>query len=172
MPMEHVILVDEYDREIGQMEKLQAHESGNLHRALSVFLFNSKGELLLQQRALEKYHSPGLWTNTCCSHPRPGEQSKDAAVRRLKEEMGMSCTLTKSFDFIYRAEFENGLIEHELDHVFIGCSDDKPVMNPSEVASWKYISQENLVADIRNNPDLYTVWFKLCLQRVLDNYFN
>jgi isopentenyl-diphosphate Delta-isomerase len=170
--MEHVILVDENDIEIGQMEKLRAHESGDLHRALSVFLFNSKGELLLQQRALAKYHSPGLWTNTCCSHPRPGEQSKDAAVRRLQEEMGMSCLLEKSFDFIYRAEFENGLIEHELDHVFIGRSDNKPVINPAEVENWKYISKENLVADIHNNPDHYTVWFKICLQRVLDNYFN
>ncbi len=170
--MEHVILVDENDIEIGQMEKLQAHESGDLHRALSVFLFNSKGELLLQQRALAKYHSPGLWTNTCCSHPRPGEESKDAAVRRLHEEMGMSCTLEKSFDFIYRAEFENGLIEHELDHVFIGSTDELPTINPQEVESWRYVSKESLVADIHNNPDNYTVWFKICLPRVIDSFFN
>lgn len=170
--MEHVILVDERDNEIGQMEKLTAHESGNLHRALSVFLFNSKGELLLQQRAWSKYHSPGLWTNTCCSHPRPGESSKDAAVRRLQEEMGMSCEIEKAFDFIYRAEFENGLIEHELDHVFIGSTDELPTINPEEVESWRYVSKESLIADIANNPDNYTVWFKICLPRVIDSFFN
>lgn len=170
--MEHVILVDERDNEIGQMEKLAAHESGDLHRALSVFLFNSKGELLLQQRAWAKYHSPGLWTNTCCSHPRPGESSKDAAIRRLQEEMGMSCEIEKAFDFIYRAEFENGLIEHELDHVFIGSTDELPTINPEEVESWRYVSKESLIADIANNPDNYTVWFKICLPRVIDSFFN
>ena len=138
--MEQVILVDEQDRPIGLMEKQAAHIGPHLHRAFSVFIFNSKGELLLQQRALSKYHSPGLWTNTCCSHPRAGETLEEATSRRLKEEMGMSCPIHEVYTFIYMAPVGQGLTEHEFDHVFIGQSDDIPAINTEEVASWKYMS--------------------------------
>lgn len=167
--MEYVILVDENDNELGQMEKMQAHLSGDLHRALSVFIFNSKGELLLQQRAHSKYHSPGLWTNTCCSHPRPGEDIHHAAERRLVEEMGMLCQIHKAFSFLYYTDFDNGLIEHELDHVFIGYSDDTPSINPEEVERWRYISKNDLFEEMDTNPEQYTAWFKMCIHRVFDN---
>ncbi len=154
---ESVVLVDLRDREIGTEEKLQAHRKGLLHRALSIFLFNQKGEWLLQQRALSKYHSPGLWSNTCCSHPRPGEAPLDAAHRRLHEEMGMSCDLQFRYTFLYRAELDHGLIEHELDHIFFGFTESDPSPNPDEVASWKWISGDLLQEDLTH----YTAWFKL-----------
>lgn len=165
---EQVILVDTEDTAIGVMGKLAAHQEGFLHRAFSIFIFNSNGELLMQQRALEKYHSAGKWTNTCCSHPRPNELTLTAAKRRLQEEMGMDCELTYGFNFLYRASFDNNLIEHELDHVFFGVSDEVPMINPTEVASFKYVKLAALNEDIIENADDYTVWLKLCFNKVLD----
>jgi isopentenyl-diphosphate delta-isomerase len=165
---ENVILVNEDDVAVGEMEKLKAHEDGLLHRAFSVFIFNTKGELLLQQRALHKYHSGGKWTNTCCSHPRPNESTADAAARRLKEEMNLSCDLYYEFGFIYKAEFENGLIEHEYDHVYFGTTDMLPLPNVSEVADWKYVQITELDEDIAKNSDDYTPWFKICFRRIRD----
>lgn len=162
---EFVVLVDKNDRKKGLMEKMEAHEKGLLHRAISVFVFNSKKELCIQQRALSKYHSAGLWTNTCCSHPRDGEDVLEAAHRRLMEEMGMKCDLKKSFDFIYKAQFDNGLTEHELDHVFIGYSDSEPIINLEEVESYKWISLEDLKNDMAENPESYTAWFKIIFKR-------
>ncbi|KQS28505.1 isopentenyl-diphosphate Delta-isomerase [Pedobacter sp. Leaf194] len=166
--IEQVILVDRSDTAIGQMEKMEAHEKGLLHRAFSVFIFNSKRELLLQQRAAHKYHSAGLWTNTCCSHPRPGELNEAAAMRRLSEEMGMECALSYGFNFTYKATFNDGLIEHELDHVFFGISDDSPVINTEEVESYKYVDLDFLLEDVQRNPDKYTPWLKICLERVIE----
>ena len=162
---EYVILVNEKDEEIGLMEKMEAHEKGLLHRAFSVFVLNSKNQLCIQRRALHKYHSGGLWTNTCCSHPRQGEINLDAANRRLFEEMGMSCELHKTLDFIYKAEFSNGLTEHELDHVFVGYSDVEPVINTDEVAEYKWVELEGLKLDIQENPQIYTEWFKIIFER-------
>ena len=165
---EQVILVDREDVAIGVMGKMFAHEIGELHRAFSVFVFNQQGELLLQQRALDKYHSAGKWTNTCCSHPRPGELTLDAANRRLLEEMGMVCNLTYEFNFIYKASFSNDLTEHEIDHVYFGVSDDLPIINPEEVASYKYVNLVDLNKAIIDNPDEYTAWLKVCFDKVLD----
>lgn len=161
-----VILVDKADLPLGTMPKLEAHQKGLLHRAFSVFLFNSKGQLLLQQRALDKYHSAGLWSNTCCSHPSPGESTMDAANRRLKEEMGMSCSLRPVFSFVYKAIFNNGLIEHEFDHVFFGESDVLPVINKEEVNDWRYISLEELRVEIQEYPSRFSEWLKDCLDKV------
>ena len=166
MNIEHVILVDETDAELGVMEKMQAHRTGVLHRAFSAFVFNSKGELLLQQRAFSKYHSGGLWTNTCCSHPRKGESVELAAARRLTEEMGMNCTFSSQFSFVYRAALDHDLIEHELDHVLVGYSDDIPVPNPEEVASWRYVSLETIQQELTHDDRRYTEWFKICFDRV------
>jgi isopentenyl-diphosphate Delta-isomerase len=166
MAFESVILVDSADRETGTMEKIEAHRKGVLHRAFSVFITDSSGMLLLQQRAAHKYHSPGLWTNTVCSHPRPGESIHEAADRRLHEEMGLSCEMKQSFTFIYKAEFDNGLTEHELDHVLVGVCDDKPVPNPGEVDGYKYADLDFLSDDIESNPDDYTVWFRIAYPRV------
>ena len=166
---EQVILVDVNDSPKGQLGKMEAHEKGLLHRAFSVFIFNSKGELLLQQRAKDKYHSAGLWTNTCCSHPRLGEENIAAANRRLKEEMGMSTVLKYAFNFLYKAELEDGLTEHELDHVFFGYSDDLPVINREEVEQFRYINLDALKADILVNPNKYTTWLKICLNRIIDH---
>jgi len=165
--IEQVILVDENDNPIGQMEKMEAHRQGKLHRAFSVFIFNSENELLLQQRAISKYHSGGLWTNTCCSHPRINESNEAAANRRLREEMGMNCHLSYGFNFIYQAEFDDGLIEHELDHVFFGTSDQLPEINKDEVESYRYMSLTMLKDDIMQNPQLYTPWLKICLEMVI-----
>jgi isopentenyl-diphosphate delta-isomerase len=164
------MIVNSTGQTIGTMDKMAAHRSGTLHRAFSVFIFNSKGELLLQQRAFDKYHSGGLWTNTCCSHPRLGEMTVDAAHRRLNEEMGMDCELTELFQFSYRHVFENGLTEHEYDHVFIGISDEIPDPDPTEVADFKYLDTDLLVFELTAQPDKYTAWFKICLDRVLVSY--
>ena len=167
--MEHVVLVDEKDTQIGIMEKMAAHIVPRLHRAFSIFVFNSKGELLLQQRALSKYHSPGVWTNTCCSHPRNGEAVEQAASRRLMEEMGMQCEMHEVFTFIYKAPVGLGLIEHEYDHVFFGQSDDTPVINTDEVASWKYMSLDDIAMDLKAHPEQYTEWFKIAFDKILQH---
>ena len=164
--MEFVVLVDENDRQIGLMEKQAAHITPHLHRAFSIFLFNSKGELLMQQRALSKYHSHGLWTNTCCSHPRDGETLAEATSRRLMEEMGMTCEMHEVYTFIYKAPVGQGLIEHEFDHVWIGQSDEEPQINREEVESWKYVSLNALKDDIRLHPELYTEWFKIIFEEM------
>ena len=164
--MPKVILVDTADNEIGQMEKLEAHQKGLLHRAISVFILNENGEMLLQRRALEKYHSPGLWTNAACSHPEPGEDSLTAAVRRLKEEMGIETGLKPVFTFTYKADFENGLTEYELDHVFVGKWEGSPTPDPGEVAEWKWIGPKDLILELEMQPDRFTVWFKLGVERV------
>lgn len=166
---EQVILVDEDDVSTGQMGKMEAHEKGLLHRAFSVFIFNSKNELLLQQRALSKYHSGGLWTNTCCSHPRLGETNMQAAKRRLNEEMGMDCELNYLFKFTYKATFEDGLTEHEVDHVFFGASDELPSINKEEVETFKYVDLEALARDIKINPGIYTPWLRICLDKVMEH---
>jgi len=158
---EQVILVNEKDEKIGLMNKMEAHKKALLHRAFSVFIFNDKDELLLQQRAAEKYHSPLLWANTCCSHQRDGEDNLEAGKRRLQEEMGFSCDLRDSFSFIYKAPFDNGLTEHELDHVLIGHYNGEPKINKDEVASYKWMSVETVQKDIKNQPDIYTEWFKI-----------
>ena len=165
--MEYVVLVDENDNEIGQMEKQAAHIEPHLHRAFSIFIFNSKGELLLQQRALSKYHSPGLWTNTCCSHPRAGETLEEATSRRLMEEMGMTCPMHEVYTFIYKASVGEGLTEHEFDHVFIGQSDDTPIINHEEVESWKYMTVADLKDNIQLHPEQYTEWFKITFEEML-----
>jgi isopentenyl-diphosphate delta-isomerase len=166
--MEYVILVDENDNQLELMEKMEAHEKGLLHRAFSVFLFNSKGEMLIHQRAISKYHSGGLWTNACCSHPRDGEKTIDAAHRRLEEEMGFDCEIKEVFHFTYKSALDNGLTEHELDHVFIGQYEGEINPNPEEVESYKYISIPDLTKDIQENPQDYTEWFKICLEEVLN----
>lgn len=170
--IEKVILVDENDQEIGLMEKIEAHEKALLHRAFSVFLFNSEGKLLLQQRAAHKYHSPELWTNTCCSHQRVGESSLQAGHRRLIEEMGMDCELQETFTFIYKAPFDNGLTEHELDHVLVGITDDIPKINTEEVMDYKYVEMYQLEQEMAEMPEQYTSWFKICFPKVKDFYAN
>ena len=158
---ERVILVDQNDNPIGDMEKMEAHEKGLLHRAISVFIINSKGEILLQRRAMHKYHSGGLWTNTCCTHPRVGESNTDAAHRRLQEEMGMKAALQKAFYFTYKADLDHGLVEHEFDHVFIGFSDESPVPNPEEVSEFKWMTVADIENSIRQMPENWTEWFKV-----------
>ncbi|WP_417786182.1 isopentenyl-diphosphate Delta-isomerase [Tenacibaculum sp.] len=165
---EQVILVDQQDNPIGLMEKIEAHEKALLHRAFSVFVFNDKNELMLQQRAAEKYHSPLLWTNTCCSHQRDGESNIEAGKRRLQEEMGFSCELEEVFSFIYKAPFDNGLTEHEYDHVMIGRFNDEPIINPEEVASYKWMPLEEVKNDIENHPEKYTAWFKIIFKESYD----
>ena len=163
---ENVILVDALDNAIGIMEKMEAHKKGSLHRAFSVFIFNDKGEILLQQRALSKYHSAGLWTNTCCSHPRPNENTLDAANRRLMEEMGIKCELRHKSQFIYKTSFDNGLIEHEFDHVFFGNSNKNPIINKEEVESYVWMDEKKIISDIKNNPNKYTSWFKIAMEKL------
>jgi len=167
-----VIIINANGGAIGTMDKMAAHRLGILHRAFSVFIFNGKGQLLLQQRALDKYHSGGLWTNTCCSHPKLGEFTLDAAHRRLKEEMGMDCELTELFQFSYRHEFENGLTENEYDHVFMGISDALPLPDPAEVAGFRYMDTDLLLFDLFEQPDQYTAWFKICLEKVLEIHYQ
>lgn len=162
--LEMVILVDTNDQPIGTMEKIEAHEKAVLHRAFSVFILNKKGEVMLQQRAAHKYHSPLLWTNTCCSHQRVGETNVEAGKRRLQEEMGFQVPLKELFHFIYKAPFDNGLTEHELDHVMIGYYDHEPKINSEEVESWKWMSIEEIRIDIAKHPEQYTVWFKIIFE--------
>ena len=164
---EELILVDEHDRQIGTMEKMQAHREAALHRAISVFVFHSNGNFLLQQRALTKYHSGGLWTNTCCSHPRPGESNKSAAIRRLQEEMGFTCDLEEVFSFVYFVALDHGLCENEYDHVFFGFSDQAPSPNPDAVESWAYKSMDDLLAEVSAGPEAFTKWFLICLPQVI-----
>ena len=161
MKEEQVILVNEKDEQIGLMPKMEAHEKAVLHRAFSVFVFNDKNELLLQQRAADKYHSPLLWTNTCCSHQRNGETNIDAGKRRLQEEMGFVCELEEKTSFIYKAPFDNGLTEHELDHVMVGSYNENPIINREEVERFKWMKLEEVKNDIETNPDVYTEWFKI-----------
>jgi isopentenyl-diphosphate delta-isomerase len=168
MVEEQVILVDTDDNPIGTMNKMEAHEKAVLHRAFSVFILNDKNEVMLQQRAAHKYHSPLLWTNTCCSHQRVGETNIEAGKRRLFEEMGFTAELKELFHFIYKAPFDNGLTEHELDHVMIGYSNQNPVINPEEVESWKWMSIEAIKADMMDNPNAYTVWFKI----IFDEFYH
>jgi isopentenyl-diphosphate delta-isomerase len=168
MAEEHVILVNEKDQEIGLMPKLEAHQKAVLHRAFSVFIFNSENELMLQQRASNKYHSPNLWTNTCCSHQRSGESNIQAGTRRLYEEMGFTTTLNEITSFIYKAPFDNGLTEHELDHIMVGYYNEDPVINSDEVEDWKWMKIEDVKNDISLNPDLYTAWFKI----IFKNFYN
>ena len=166
---EQVILVNENDEQIGLMPKLEAHEKAVLHRAFSVFVFNEKNELMLQQRALGKYHSPGLWTNTCCSHQRDGESNIEAGKRRLQEEMGFVTDLEETISFIYKAPFDNGLTEHEYDHVLIGHYDGVPNINEEEVASWKWMAIEAVRGDIKAQPELYTAWFKIIFDKFYEH---
>ena len=168
---EQVILVDEQDNPIGLMGKMEAHQKAVLHRAFSVFILNDKGELMLQQRAAEKYHSPNLWTNTCCRHPREGETTIEAGKRRLQEEMGFVTELTDVQTFIYKAPFDNGLTEHELDHILIGYYNEAPKINPTEVGDWCWELPQNIKKDIAARPHRYTEWFKIIFDRFYTFFF-
>lgn len=160
-----VVLVNENDEKIGLMPKQEAHEKALLHRAFSVFVFNDKNELMLQQRAFDKYHSPGLWTNTCCSHQRNGETNIEAGKRRLQEEMGFVTELKETISFIYKTPFDNGLTEHEFDHILIGHYNGVPILNPEEVANWKWMKTSDIKKDIVLNPQSYTAWFKIIFDK-------
>ena len=166
--MELVVLVNEADQQIGLMEKLEAHQKGLLHRAFSVFLFNKKGEMLLQKRANTKYHSPNLWTNAVCSHPRNGESYKNGAMRRLNEELGISTEIEEKFHFIYKADVGQNLWEHELDYVFVGIYEGIFNLNPNEVSETRYISLIDLQKEMLSNPDNFTEWFKIILNKYLE----
>lgn len=168
MKEELVILVDENDRQVGLMPKMEAHEKALLHRAFSVFVFNDQKELMIQRRAEHKYHSPGLWTNTCCSHQREGESNIEAGKRRLMEEMGFTTELEENISFIYKAPFDNGLTEHEFDHILLGDFNGTPNINPDEVSEWKWMSLEAIEADMKENPQRYTEWFKI----IFDKFYN
>jgi len=168
MEEEQVILVNELDQQIGLMPKLEAHEKAILHRAFSVFVLNDKNEIMLQQRAHQKYHSPLLWTNTCCSHQREGETNIQAGNRRLFEEMGFNTEIKELFHFIYKAPFDNGLTEHELDHVMIGYYNEIPEINREEVEDWKWMKIEDIKSDMLLNPEIYTVWFKI----IFDEFYH
>lgn len=168
MAEELVILVNENDQQIGLMPKMEAHEKGLLHRAFSVFVFNNNNELLLQQRAADKYHSPLLWTNTCCSHQRNGESNIEAGKRRLQEEMGFVCELKEVTSFMYKAPFDNGLTEHEFDHVMVGYYNEQPVINKQEVENYKWMELTAVKDDINENPQNYTAWFKI----IFEKYYN
>jgi isopentenyl-diphosphate Delta-isomerase len=164
---QELILVDEQDCETGTMEKMEAHRRGLLHRAFSIFIFDAKGRMLLQQRATGKYHSGGLWTNACCSHPAPGETTESAALRRLREEMGFETPLEKSFDFVYRAEFDNGLTEHEFDHVYTGTYNGPVEPDPSEVSDYCYLSVGEIEELLKTDPDRFTAWFRIAFPQFL-----
>jgi isopentenyl-diphosphate delta-isomerase len=168
MKEENVILVNENDEQIGLMPKLEAHQKAVLHRAFSVFILNSKNEIMLQQRAHQKYHSPLLWTNTCCSHQREGESNLLAGSRRLYEEMGFETSLKELFHFIYKAPFDNGLTEHELDHVMIGYYEEDPRINTEEVENWKWMPIEDVKMDMQVHPEIYTIWFKI----IFDKFYH
>lgn len=166
---EQVILVNENDEQIGTMAKMEAHEKALLHRAFSVFVFNKNNELMVQQRALHKYHSPGLWTNTCCSHQRVGETNIQAGRRRLQEEMGFVTDLQDTISFIYKAPFDNGLTEHEYDHILVGHYNAEPKINPDEVAAWKWMGLEEIKVDMLENPEEYTAWFKIIFDKFYEH---
>ena len=166
MKIQQVILVNENDEPTGAIEKMEAHEKALLHRAFSIFIFNSKGEMLLQQRAMKKYHSGGLWSNACCSHPQPGEETYEAAQRRLNEEAGFTTPLKKIFDFIYKMEFDNGLTEYELDHVFTGIYDGKINLNKEEVMNFCYKRMEDIRHSLQTHPQKYTAWFQIAFPKV------
>ena len=172
MKEEEVILVNKKNEQIGTMAKMEAHEKGLLHRAFSVFILNNEGAIMLQQRAASKYHSPLLWTNTCCSHQRVGETNIEAGKRRLQEEMGFVAELKELFSFIYKAPFDNGLTEHEYDFVMIGSFDAEPNINPDEVEAWKWMSPELVKKDINDNPEQYTVWFKIIFEKFYQHLFE
>ena len=163
---EYVTLVDADDRVVGRAEKLRAHRDAMLHRACSVVLFNSRGDILLQQRNPAKYHSGGLWSNTCCTHPRPNESAADAASRRLVEEMGISCDLAHLFEFVYRAELDGGLVEYEYDHVFAGRFEEDPEPNDREVSAWRWLTIDEIARDLKRRPLSYTCWFPLLFERL------
>jgi len=163
-----VIQVNDNDEQIGLMPKMEAHEKGVLHRAISVFLFTTDGRWILQRRAVHKYHSGGLWSNTCCSHPLPFEDSLTAAIRRLAEEMGMHAELRKLFNFKYKAGLDNGLIEHELDHIFVGVTDEVPRINSEEVYEWRYASTDEIRSEIKKDKEVYTAWFRLMFEEVYE----
>lgn len=167
MERNYVVLVDENDKSIAEMEKLAAHKYGYLHRAFSVFIFNNMGELLLQQRAKHKYHGAGLWTNTCCSHPQWKDDINSSAIERLNYEMGINCSLKMIYSFIYNEQVENNLTEHEFDYVFVGYSDQTPVINKNEVQDYKWMNVDEILSDIKNNPLHYTVWFKQAFPELL-----
>ena len=169
---EYVILVDENDQPQGLMPKMEAHRKALLHRAFSVFILNEKDEVMLQQRAADKYHSPLLWTNTCCSHQRQGETNIEAGKRRLLEEMGFNTELEERFSFIYKAPFDNGLTEHELDHVMVGYYEGEPQINPEEVAAWKWMSIPDIEEDLARNPENYTAWFRIIFQKFAEHLKN
>ena len=172
MKKENVVLVDRNDNPMGLMPKLEAHQKGVLHRAFSVFILNQKGQLMLQRRALDKYHSPGLWTNTCCSHPRESESNIEAGVRRLKEEMGFTTPLKPMFSFIYKSKFDNGLTEHEFDHVLLGYYDKQPFINTIEVSEWKWMSLDKIIIEIKNKPEEFTVWFKIIFEKFYNHIYK
>lgn len=165
---EEVVLVDSRDNELGTAPKLDAHRTGALHRAISVFIFNSAGEMLLQQRAQGKYHSPGLWSNTCCTHPRPGEKPHGAALRRLREEMGLEASLDHAFSFIYKADLGSGLSEHELDHVFVGYLDTDPKPDPAEIGDWRWVTPEVVQEELTEDPSRFSVWFPIAFTALQD----
>lgn len=167
---EEIILVDESDREVGSTGKLEAHQQGLLHRAFSIFVFNSDGKMLLQKRSRTKYHSDGLWSNTCCSHPRPGHAIESEAQRKLLQEMGFVCPLERAFHFTYRVVFNYNLIEHEVDHVFIGRYDGDPVPNPEEADDWKWMDVEDLKDQLQQHPEQYSYWLKICIEQVLESF--
>ncbi|MFL0166005.1 isopentenyl-diphosphate Delta-isomerase [Candidatus Clostridium helianthi] len=169
---EYIIAVDEFDKEIGSIEKMEAHLKGTLHRAFSILVFNSKNQLLLQKRNLEKYHSPGLWTNTCCSHPRYGESLYDAIYRRLREEMGFTCELEEVFSFIYKVKLEYDLFENEYDHVFIGKYDGEVIVNKDEVDDFKWVDINEVKKDVIEKPELYTYWFRYLVNKAENKIFK
>ncbi|MBA2249337.1 MAG: isopentenyl-diphosphate Delta-isomerase [Chitinophagaceae bacterium] len=170
--MADVILVDENDTPAGTMEKMEAHQKGVLHRALSIFIFNSKGEMLLHQRALDKYHSGGLWTNTCCSHPLPGEENKSAAIRRLKEEMGFETAINEVFTFIYKTSVGNGLTEHEFDHVFTGVYDGEIKADKNEVMDFSYRTMAAIETLLQTQPTSFTEWFRIAFPKIKEQVSN
>ncbi len=166
-----VILVDVNDLEIGTMEKLEAHQKGFLHRAFSIFIFNSKGEMLLQKRAAEKYHTGNLWSNSCCSHPLPGENFEICLDRKLMQEMGIGCSLEPAFTFTYKADLDNGLTEYELDHIYTGIYNGVPSPNPLEVSDWRFVSMKALTKELDDSPEQFTPWFRLLFEPLTRHYF-
>lgn len=168
MEGEDVVLVDRNDKQTGTEEKISAHRGGRLHRAFSIFIFDGRGRMLIQRRAGRKYHCAGLWTNTCCSHPRPGEAVERAAHRKLRQELGFDTELREILSFIYKARFKNGLTEHEFDHVFVGRFDGNPKPNPEEADEVRWVDPDWIEKDVKQNPEKYTPWFNIILERVLD----